>query len=203
MTDKFALLNETRRPWLEEDALKAKFLSISATAHPDRVHTGESDERKFAEEHYAELNAAYQCLRNPKERLKHLLELEQGAKPQQVQSVAVDLMDISLSVAQLCREVDRFLAEKTTTTSPLLQVPLFERGQEWNEKVSRLQGEIIARRGQVVDELKELDGQWISLAGQLNGRKKILNRLAELSGLLSYFDKWNTQLQERNVQLSF
>lgn len=200
MTDKFALLNELRRPWLEQDALKAKFLSISGTEHPDRAHT----ERKAAEERFAQLNAAYQCLRDPKERLKHLLELERGTKPQQVQNVPGELMDCSLTVAQLCRQVDAFLAEKAATTSPLLQVPLFERGHEWREKVNGLQSWIIMRREDLLKELKELDSRWISSGKQENdNRQSIIDRLGELSGLLTYFDRWHVQLQERLVQLSF
>jgi hypothetical protein len=37
MQDAFALLNEPRRPWLEAEALKQKFLALSSAVHPDRV----------------------------------------------------------------------------------------------------------------------------------------------------------------------
>jgi DnaJ-domain-containing protein 1 len=204
VTDKFALLNEPRRPWLEEDALKAKFLSISASAHPDLTHNAEASERKSAEERYAELNAAYQCLKEPKERVKHLLELELGKKPQQVQNVPERLMECSMAVAQLCRQVDAFLGEKASTTSPLLQVPFFERGQAWREKVDRLQHRIQLQREELLSELRSLDEQWISRPEEETGaRNRLLGRLGEVSGLLSYFDKWRAQLQERLVQLSF
>jgi curved DNA-binding protein CbpA len=197
-------LNEPRRPWLEEEALKTKFLSISTSAHPDKTLAGEVDERKSAEQRYAELNAAYQCLRDPRERVKHLLELELGTKPSQVQSVPGELMDGSLAVAQLCRQVDAFLAEKAMKTSPLLQIPLFERGQEWREKVDRLQNRILLQREELLKELKALDGQWASPGERgSDERGRLLHRLGELSALLSYFDKWRAQLQERLVQLSF
>jgi DnaJ-domain-containing protein 1 len=204
VTDRFALLNEPRRPWLEEEGLKIKFLSLSTRAHPDKTLTAKVDERKCAEQRYAELNAAYQCLRDPRERVKHLLELELGTKPKQVQSVPGELMDCSLAVAQLCRQVDAFLAEKATKTSPLLQIPLFERGQDWREKVDRLQNRILLQREELLRELKALDNQWVSSVA-LGGdeRNRLLHRLEELSALLSYFDKWRAQLQERLVQLSF
>src|SRR5215472_9636832 len=76
MVDYFALLDEPRRPWLDAEPLKEKFLALSATVHPDRVHNLSETERAAAQERYTELNAAYQCLREPKERLHHLLELE-------------------------------------------------------------------------------------------------------------------------------
>ena len=79
MTDFFALLDEPRRPWLESELLKQKFLALSATVHPDRVHNLGDAERAAAQERYTELNAAYNCLREPKDRLHHLLQLELGA----------------------------------------------------------------------------------------------------------------------------
>ena len=36
MTDCFALLGEPRCPWLDAEALKSRFLVLSAEAHPDR-----------------------------------------------------------------------------------------------------------------------------------------------------------------------
>ncbi len=81
MTDYFALLDEPRRPWLEPDSLKARFLALSAQVHPDRLHNAPEAQKQAANEQYAELNSAYRCLREPKERLQHLLELELRSKP--------------------------------------------------------------------------------------------------------------------------
>src|SRR5260370_11679321 len=128
MIDCFVLLQQPRRPWLDPDALKQKFLSFSANNHPDRVHAASEMEKSGAQQRYAELNAAYQRLRDPKERLQHLLELELGAKPQQVKRIPPELMDVSMEVARLCRQADAFIGEKNRTTSPLLLVQMFERG---------------------------------------------------------------------------
>ena len=78
MTDYFALLNEPRRPWIDSEALKARFLVLTAEAHPDRVHNALPAKKKSAHERYTELNTAYLCLREPRESLRHLLELERG-----------------------------------------------------------------------------------------------------------------------------
>ena len=87
MTDHFALFNTPRRPWLDPDSLKQTFFTLSAELHPDRVHHAGPVEKRVANERYAELNAAYQCLREPRERLRHLLELELGAKPSDLTQV--------------------------------------------------------------------------------------------------------------------
>src|SRR5580692_4379250 len=139
MTDNFALLNEPRRPWLDTDALKQKFITLSASAHPDKIHSAGDMEKNSAAKSFAELNAAYNCLAEPKSRLLHLLELELGAKPKDIQQIPKDLADLFAEVSTACRSADSFLAEKSKVTSPLLQVQLFERGQDWVEKLNALQ----------------------------------------------------------------
>ena len=84
MADYFALLDEPRRPWLDPEILKDKFHALAATVHPDRVHRASEPEKQEANQRYAELNAAYRCLREPTKRLRHLLELERGKKIEDV-----------------------------------------------------------------------------------------------------------------------
>jgi curved DNA-binding protein CbpA len=79
--DNFALLGQPRLPWLDPVALKAAFLEQSARLHPDRVQAAGAEEKAAATARFAELNAAYNCLREPKERLLHLLELERARRP--------------------------------------------------------------------------------------------------------------------------
>ena len=73
MTDYFALFDEPRRPWLDTDSLKAKFLALSAQAHPDRVHGAAETDKLAANHRYTELNAAYNCLREPRDRLIQII----------------------------------------------------------------------------------------------------------------------------------
>lgn len=203
MTDCFALLQEPRRPWLEPEALKNKFLALAARFHPDRAHQASEGDKSAAQQRYAELNRAYQRLRDPKERLQHLLELELGAKSQQVQQLPPGLMEVSMEVAQLCRQADAFISEKGRTTSPLLLVPMFERGQEWTEKLAGLLRKIQSRHDELVAELKLLDAEWDGgRNGQESSRNGDLPRLEELSRLFGFCARWMGQLQERIVQLS-
>jgi len=200
MTDYFALLDEPRRPWLEPEALKAKFLKLAAVAHPDKQHGLGEAEKSPANRRYAELNAAYQCLAEPKSRLRHLLELELGAKPKDVQQIPPALADLFAEVATTCRNADVFLAEKDKATSPLLQVQLFERAQEWMERLNGLQRKLNESREKLTDELKSLDGKWN--AADAAARGDILPKLEELYRLFGYFNRWNGQIQERVVRLS-
>ena len=201
MTDYFALLNEPRRPWLDADSLKQKFLAMASDAHPDRVHTASECEKAEVTQRYAQLNAAYHCLAEPKLRLLHLLELELGTKPKDIQTIPAALADLFAEVATTCRNTDAFLSEKGKVTSPLVQVQLFERGLDWVEQLNGRQRKLNALREMFSDELKSLDAQW--MAADADSRRYILPKLEELYRLFGYFNRWNTQIQERVVQLSF
>ena len=200
MTDYFALLNEPRRPWLDADLLKQKFLSLSATTHPDKIQSANELDKQAAAKKFAELNAAYNCLATPKSRLLHLLELERGAKPKDIQQIPATLADLFAEVAAVCRDADRFLAEKGKTVSPLLQVQLFERAQGWTDQLNKLQKKLRGFHDELLAKLKLLDTQWG--AGDRSGRSVLLNDLESLYRLISYFNRWNAQIQERIVQLS-
>ena len=198
MTDNFLLLGEPRRPWLDAETLKEKFLTLSTTVHPDRVHNLSAMERENAQQRYTELNAAYNCLREPRLRLRHLLELELGTKPSDLTQVPEDLMALFFEIGKTFREVDAFLAEKAGASSPLIKVQLFERGMDWTETLGKLQQQVNARRDGLVDALKASDTTWSSPT-----KPAALARLENLYRLFSYYDRWLAQLQERSAQLSF
>ena len=201
MTDFFALLNEPRRPWLDPEALKSKFLALSAQAHPDRVRAASPAEKELANRRFAELNAAYNCLREPKTRLQHLLELELGARPTDLQQIPPDLADVFVEIARLCRETDEYLVLKGRTTSPLLQAQLFERGQQWTEQLLARQQDIGRRQDALLARLLALDKAWSDTTAEAPERAGILDQLQEVWRLLSFLTRWTSQIQERVTRL--
>jgi hypothetical protein len=133
-----------------------------------------------------------------------LIELERGTKPEQVQRIPPDLMNLSLEIGQVCRVADGIIAERAKTTSPLLQVNLFGRAQEEIEKLTALQRKLEGQRGALLDQLRVFDVQWDSSNAPGAGpHTNTLARLEELCRLLSYYERWNSQVRERIVQLSF
>jgi DnaJ-domain-containing protein 1 len=204
MTDNFALLEQPRRPWLDVDALKAKFLALSASVHPDRVHSASESERKAATEQYAQLNAAYNCLRETKERLAHLLQLELGAKPGDVQKLPASAMDLFMEIGTTLRETDSFLAENSKVTSPLLKVQMFEKGMEWTDRLNALQKRLNESRDQLHRQLRAINVAWESTPQTAAGRTAALPlaQLEEIYRAISFVARWSEQIQQRIVQLS-
>lgn len=205
MTDCFALLDEPRRPWLDTDALKVKFHARSAEVHPDRVHSAPEAERAAAQERYTALNAAFNTLREPKDRLQHLLELESGAKPGNIQSTPAELTDLFFEMGRLCRDVDFFLLEKGRANSPLLKVKMFQRAMDWTSRINALQARLNAKRGELETALQAMNEAWAAAPSDLEARRAALPlaRLEQLYRTFSFLSRWTAQLQERVVQLAF
>jgi len=205
MTDYFALLHQLRLPWIDDESLKSKFLELSATVHPDRVHGASEIEKRSSTQRSAELNAAYNCLRDPKTRLQHLLELEAGAKPKQVEQISPGTMELFLKIGQLCREVDGFLAERNRVTSPVMKVELFERAQEWTDKLQHVRRDLTNQERILTAELKQLNAAWerAPVSGLARASALPLAELERIWRDFSYLGRWTGQIQERIVQLSF
>ncbi len=204
-TDYFALLEEPRKPWIDPDLLKAKFLALSAKVHPDRFHTASDSEKQAATARYGELNTAWQCLREPKDRLQHLLELELGTKPGGVEEVPPDLTAMFMEAGRFCQEVDNFLLERSRASSPMLRVKMFTQSMEWTQRVNLILPRLTSRRAALEEELRAMNPAWetsppVGHAGRAAGLP--LDRLEQVYRRFSYLSRWIGQLQERVVQLS-
>jgi len=204
MTDLFAVMDEPRRPWIDPDALKKKFLELSASLHPDRTHGATPRERKSAHQRFTELNTAYQCLQEPRHRLRHLLELETGRPLPQVDEIPPALMDAFLEIGALCRQTDAFLAGKSAVSSPLLQVEIFQQAQQWIERLSKIQKQIAQQQEALLQRLKVVDATWArNQQDRVAQPQELISELAELYRLLGYVHRWGAQVLERIVQLTF
>ena len=205
MADYFALLDEPRRPWLDPEVLKAKFHTLTATVHPDRVHRATEPGKQEANQRYAELNAAYQCLREPKERLHHLLELERGNKVEDVQKISPGTMDLFMEISQFCRETDAFLAEKARVTSPLLKVQLFETAMALTDRLNLLLKHLDGKREALVAQMRNLNTAW-ETAPPVGSSTRIhvlpCSRLEHIYRDFGYLKRSTQQLQERLVRLT-
>jgi DnaJ-domain-containing protein 1 len=204
MDDYFALLNEPRRPWIDSEALKAKFVALSAEVHPDRTHNHPQGERVATNQRYADLNEAYNCLREPKKRLAHLLELERGSKPEDLQIIPAGTADLFVEVCQVCREADALVDERAKLTSPVLKAQWFAKGIGATDRLKSLQERLNARRDALVNQLMNLNLAWESAPAVGSATRTHMlpcGRLEQIYRDLSYLTRWTQQIEERVVQL--
>jgi hypothetical protein len=204
-TDNFLLLNEPRRPWIDEERLKSRFHELSLKVHPDRVHESEQGEKQAANQCFADLSAAYQCLSNARLRLRHLLTLELGCPPTPIEQVPGRAMDYYFAIAESCREADRFLASTKDASSPLLKVRRFQESMEHSEKLKGLLEQLFPRRAALLDELKTLNCFW-ETAPEIGAMERVkelpLERLEQIYRTISYIDRWSGQIQQRVTRLA-
>jgi curved DNA-binding protein CbpA len=206
MTDSFALFGEPRRPWLDAEELKSKFLLLSSSLHPDRFHNAPADEKEKAGQSYSNLNTAYNTLREPKDRLLHLIELEQGKQPSDIQRIPPGTMDLFVEVGQVCRDADGFLKEKPVEVSPMLRLKVMQESMEWTEKLSDLQTKIHTLRKSLENELSQMNPKWEFAPPPGNPERLAqlpMERLEQIYRTFSYVSRWTEQIQERTVQLAF
>ncbi len=203
-TDHFALLGEPRRPWLDVEMLKEKFHQLARECHPDRVHGSSNEAKDSANQRHTELNHAFTTLRETKERLAHLLELEGDTKPSVVQEIPASLMNLCMDVGALCQRVDSFLASTPASESPMLQAGRFAQSLEHQDAVQAMMNKLCTQLEAVDAELRELNHAWETAPNDtMRAQSLPLKRIEELWRLVSYLTRWTAQLQERNVRLAF
>ncbi len=190
MTDDFfALLGERHRPWLDPERVKETFHRLSRTEHPDQQQA--SDDADFAR-----LNRAQATLREPKARLRHLLELEYpDVKLSGPSDVPPGLSDWFVSVHGLLREVDGFLAKKAGASSALAKALLAREEFVVREKVESHLEQIDALQTAATEDLQAFDARWA------DGRPAdAATTLHALYQRFAYLTRWAEQLRERLFQ---
>ena len=205
MVDHFARLNLPRRPWMDGEQLRQRFHDLSADAHPDRSHNADAAIKVEKQDDFTEINEAYQCLDDAKCRVRHLIELERGKVPDNVQSIPAEMTDWFMEIGDTCRKVDAFLVKKEKQDSPMMQATLMVEGLALNDEVSALHSRLQKELARVDAELLALCPEWEALDGQGEDRADTLP-LAKLEALgqrLSFWVKWSAQLGERSSRLMF
>ncbi|MBO7524795.1 MAG: hypothetical protein J6T79_04740 [Verrucomicrobia bacterium] len=194
--DYFALLDEPRKPWIDTGLLKDKFMEMSARYHPDKFPQATPEERERISARYAELNAAYQCLSHTRDRLLHLIELETGKPPSDVQRIPPGTSNLFMQIGQTCAQAAAFLEKQPQTDSPILKAKRFVEQMEWTDKLTDFQNQLQEISDKLEEELKRMN------TDMENGAPLPLERLEEIYRSTIYINRWTDQIREKIVQLA-
>ena len=189
MTDYFALLDEPRRPWLDEERVKETFHRLSRERHPDQAD---------ASGDFAELNAAQATLRDPKARLRHLLALEYPhVAVSGPADVPAPLAELLFPIHELLRKIDTFLARRVAASGALARALLAGDQYALREEAEARLTDLEGLHATLLSELQNFDAQsWDS---------RPADAAATLLGFyhgFSYLSRWIEQFRERLFQLS-
>ena len=184
MTDHFATLQQPRRPWLDPAALKDAFHRLGAQRHPDTAG-GDADS-------FAALNAAWQTLREPATRLRHLLELEAPDLLTRPAQIPPALADTFMRIATLRRTLEDFRKKHAAASTPLARALLAAERHTLKGQLESALADLDTAHERALDELRALDATWPSS----------LDALAALQQQLAFLSKWSTDLRESLFTLS-
>jgi len=186
--DAFKTLSLPRQAGLDDGTLQRAYAEQSRAAHPD--HAG-------SEQLAAQVNEAYQILRAPDKRLKHLLEIAapEDAKTWRTVPLDEEMMSVFMALGSALEASGKFLEKKGKAGSALAKALLTNEELMHRETLESL-GYTLA------DLLKRLESRLPTLDEGLSQADDTLWReLAALQARFAYVSKWQTQLRERLLAL--
>lgn len=188
IVDHFEVLSLPHRAALSEEVLHQAYADKSRIAHPD--HGG-------SEQHATEVNAAYEALRSPETRLKHLLELLVPEQAKAWRTVPLDegMMQVFSQLGAALESSGKFLEKKSKTQSALAKAVLMNEEMRHRDTLETIGTAIAEYRAAMEDDLPSLDLE-LESASEDTWRK-----LAAMQARFSYLGKWQTQVRERLLQL--
>ncbi len=190
MTDHFQALDLPRRAALREEALAEAYFQKSRESHPD--HGG-------AEEVAAQVNAAYETLRQPEKRLKHLIEIAAPAEAKAWRTVPLDdaMMALFARLGGAIAESGKYLEKRNKAQSALGRALLANEEFQQRDALEKIGEEIQARQAVIEERLPGLDAALQADPVTAQAWRDV----ATLQAQLAYLAKWQTQVRERLLQL--
>ncbi len=187
--DAFERLGVARAAALDAEALKAAYLEKNREAHPDRA---EGDAVLSAE-----LNAAYETLREPESRLKHLLELEHAGAGAAWGTVPMEeaLMAVFARLGPLLQKTEAFAKKRDAAASALGRALLAGEQMALQEELETVLVEIEQRREDLEAELAGVD------ALRAAGADAAAEKMRTLRAKFAYLGKWRGQAREALARL--
>lgn len=184
MTDYFALLDQPRSPWLDPEQLKQAFHAKTLRAHPDAQGAEASGDAAFAE-----INEAYQVLREPKRRLQHLVVLLGKTPPGRASAIPQDLDNLFPAVAGLTNDANVVLQKVSASTNALSLSLLRPESLRIRGDIARMLDKLRRLQRTAEDELRRADANASDILQQLYVR-------------FSYLGRWIAELEEKELKLS-
>ncbi|HEX8280083.1 MAG TPA: DnaJ domain-containing protein [Chthoniobacterales bacterium] len=191
MTDPFALLDQPRRPWLDPEELTRVFHKKTLRSHPD----AQAERGPAAEAAFAELNEAYQVLRDPKRRLQHLLASQQNGARRVQTEIPAELEALFPRIAVLTQRLDAAIQKNSAATTALTRSLLKAESAAVVRELDEMLIELRRLHGNALEQLRESDRTWESEPANE------LPRLQQLYLQFSYLDRWIADLEEKRFRM--
>lgn len=137
--DYFDLLGMPRQYEIDLERLRKNFLALNRRIHPDFFSTEEEDVKAASMRIAAQINSAYETLRDPVQRAEYILHICGGSSSNEDKSVPTDLLG---TVMMLRDEIDEAKQENDQAAIKILMERITVRQQEAMVRVRALASEV-------------------------------------------------------------
>jgi molecular chaperone HscB len=144
-SDYFSAMGLPRKLGIDARVLEPVFHALSRRFHPDMYRLASPRERVIALENSALLNQAYRTLRDPFDRARYLLQLEQGRAHEAKDAPPQELFEEILETQELLAEYRMAEGEERGALQSQLRARRDELQAEQDRRAARLTGELFPR----------------------------------------------------------
>lgn len=188
----FETLGLPARPWLEPEALQARYVELAAKWHPDASADPQAETR------FQELVRAHLLLRDPVKRLDCVLQLEisRSAGMPPGPQITEELTELFLSIATFNRQLQTFHAQQPATQSPLSRALLQSDRLSLGHDLEKLSRTVEHHWQRCETQIHAADTIWERRTPEL------LDSLVKVLREMVFLQRWRTQLREARVRLA-
>lgn len=188
--DAFARLGLARCAALDEETLKSAWLELGRAAHPDQV----GGDAALS----SQINAAYELLKEPESRLKHLLELDYPDQAAAWATVPMEegLMQVFMKLGPVLQKVEVFAKKREVATSALAQALLAGEQMQVQEDLEERMSELTDLRETLESALIQVDD-----LRSKGDAAQAMESMRVLRAKFAYVSKWQRQAREALLKL--
>lgn len=166
--DYFELLGIERRYDVDLEKLRRNFLALNRRIHPDFFSTEDNDVQSASMRIAAQINSAYETLRDPIQRAEYILHICGGPSSSEDKSVPAELLG---TVMVLRDEIDEAKQANDQVTLKSLRERIETRQHEVMERIRALASRVCETAGQIeqAELRKQLNANqyWTGLRRQI------------------------------------
>jgi curved DNA-binding protein CbpA len=185
MRDHFAVLGEPRQPWLDLEKLDERYRELSLTTHPDRPAAATAEGESFGA-----ISEAYRVLKDPKQRIQHLLQLE-AREPGKDSEVPQSLLPLFSRIGDFIARVTKLWQRRGESQNALSKSVLHAEIVSSQQEVEALLNDARTLLQQAEETTRSLNDSWQSKPEEL----------AKVYSLFGFLTRWIAQLEEWKFRL--